>query len=526
LHNDLLDFDLVEDTFKFRKHDTWGNLKKTLHEKFGIHPDRQRLWKWSRRNNKTYRPDTPIILKKSQNDATPLKDVLQHISLMYQGPDKIDIFIETACPRVPDTVPFEFPLLTDEHIFLLFKLYDPKSAKLSYMGHSTARLSSKPTILLPFLNSLINRQTDLPLFMFEEVRANMIERLDMNRSLKELELQHGDIIVYQLPVNDGHNYQFPFAPDIFKYLEKRVIVKFAPKDKPNDVACTVELMRDHDFNTVCTELYETLKKLPDPPLQHPVTHLRLLGSHSKQAYPSNVKNLKDMLTVPGAGSLSDTLLFEELPIPLLEYESKKHLTVVLFNAKVQEVETHKLLLEKTALIKDAIKELKSKIEQTGEIQLLDINAHEIRRVFKPTDPISSISGQSTLRAEAVEPLPADAGPNPVAVQVVHFDSKATGVVSQCHGNPFFFSVSEADTVKSTKDRIRTKLDMRKTEEFKLFVFFGTHQHHLSDDEARILTVIKGLEEKYSSTTAWKLAMDHRDTKRRTEKAANAIVIYN
>ena len=61
------------------------------------------------------------------------------------------------------------------------------------------------------------------------------------------------------------------------------------------------------------------------------------GSHSKQAYPSNVKNLKDMLTVPGAGSLSDTLLFEELPIPLLEYESKKHLTVVLFNAKVQEV---------------------------------------------------------------------------------------------------------------------------------------------------------------------------------------------
>ena len=68
----------------------------------------------------------------------------------------------------------------------------------------------------------------------------------------------------------------------------------------------------------------------------------------------------------------------------------------------------------------------------------------------------------------------------VAVQVVHFDSKATGVVSQCHGNPFFFSVSEADTVKSTKDRIRTKLDMRKTEEFKLFVFFGTHQHHLSD----------------------------------------------
>ena len=33
-----------------------------------------------------------------------LKDVLQHISLMYQGPDKIDIFIETACPRVPDTV--------------------------------------------------------------------------------------------------------------------------------------------------------------------------------------------------------------------------------------------------------------------------------------------------------------------------------------------------------------------------------------------------------------------------------------
>ena len=37
----------------------------------------------------------------------------------------------------------------------------------------------------------------------QEVRANMIERLDMNRSLKELELQHGDIIVYQLPVNDG-----------------------------------------------------------------------------------------------------------------------------------------------------------------------------------------------------------------------------------------------------------------------------------------------------------------------------------
>jgi len=525
LHNDLYDFDLCEDSFRFKKHDTWGNLKRVLHERHGIPPDRQRLWKWCRRNNRTYRPDTPLLPKKSHGDHTPLKDVMQHATSHWQS-DKIDLFIETPGSRVPDgAVPYDPPTfdpLTDEHIFLLFKLYDPKVGKISYMGHTTARLTSKPSALLPFLNSLIGRQTDLPLLMFEEVRANMIERLDVNKTLKDLELQHGDIVVYQLPIQEGHNLQFPLAPDIFKYLEKRTFVRFAWKDKPEEILTTAELQRDMDFHTVCTKLYKHLKKAGHP-LQYPSTHLRLFTSTGKHDFPSTVKNLKEMLaTSSNNGGVSDLLLFDELSIPITEYESKKHLTVVFFSPKVQEGESHKLLLEPTDVVKDATRQLRSLLDVQGDIQLVDVDNHEIRRVFKSSDPVSGI--QSPVRAEVVPEKPPG---GQTLVQVVHFDSKSPGGAGQCHGHPFTMYVGDLETAKAVRDRIRARLDMRKAEDFKLCVLMGTQVQFPPDEDARVLSMVKAMEDKYPQAgVMWRLGMDHRDTKRRTDKTQNSIVIYN
>ena len=234
MHGDLLGFELVDPIY-FRANATWADFQKVLHERFGIIPAQQRLWKWTQRTNNTYRPDTPFGPTGSQNKFTLLKDVLQQV-LSFGSECAVDVFLETPCAHRPDTLLRDLP--SRDCVFLLFKFYNSTTAKLSYVGHAAAPLSSTSTDLLPLLNGFINRQLDLPLLLYEEVTPTQLDSVsNMNKTLAELRLQHGDIVVYQLALNPGHN--FSASPSLSIYqdlpLPNNNPIPLAPRAAPGTV---------------------------------------------------------------------------------------------------------------------------------------------------------------------------------------------------------------------------------------------------------------------------------------------------
>ena len=290
----LLNCDCADGEFYVRRDDTWGAFQSLLHDKFEIAPEHQRLWKWTRRNTRTYRPDTPIHPTSPQNDATPLREVL---SAAAPG-EAVDLFLEMPFDD-SDAAPGPRPPDADDAL-LLFKSYDPPTATLRYIGSATVPLSSPASALLPLLNRRLGRTADLPLLVFEEVTPACLDRLELDSSLRDLGLGRGDIVVCQPPVPEAAKYEFPSARDAFAYWRRRVAVEFAPLTAPQDVSCTLELMRDDDVGSVRAKLHAALQRRPGPPLQYPVTSLRLAGSRSKGLFPPGGHcRLKDMLAIPG-----------------------------------------------------------------------------------------------------------------------------------------------------------------------------------------------------------------------------------
>ena len=53
-------------TFKLNKKTQFSELQRIVEAEWGLAPDRQRLWRWSRRQNGTYRPSQPLQLEPEQ----------------------------------------------------------------------------------------------------------------------------------------------------------------------------------------------------------------------------------------------------------------------------------------------------------------------------------------------------------------------------------------------------------------------------------------------------------------------------
>lgn len=61
---------------------------------------------------------------------------------------------------------------------LFFKMYDPKQKKIHYCGHSYVPVTSKLSDIIPLLNDRAGFAPDTELLLYEEIRPNMIEKIN------------------------------------------------------------------------------------------------------------------------------------------------------------------------------------------------------------------------------------------------------------------------------------------------------------------------------------------------------------
>ena len=116
----------------------------------------------------------------------------------------------------------------DQDVMLFFKFYCPRTRKIHYMGHLYLAITTKLNTVLPKLCELASIPLDSRLLLWEEIKPNMLEKVeDVHQPLEHIleELMDGDIIVFQEEPDQENDYELPTARDYFRDLFYKVRTK-------------------------------------------------------------------------------------------------------------------------------------------------------------------------------------------------------------------------------------------------------------------------------------------------------------
>ena len=459
-------FDLVDHEkclcIRIKKENTLLQLKQEIWRATGVRPSSQRLWMWARRQNHTFRPDRPLQM--DYDDHVAMMDVKEdHPPPAGKFQAEIRLYLEpVGCGEGPFDKPAEeapapeeegYPLLDANGLLLFLKFYEPATETLTSVGTHVAQMAHTLEDLLPVLKAAKGFPADQHLNVFEEVEYETtvrFEPLTPGKSLKECELQSGDILVFQThppqpppatpandvemvpvdgapppsstavaKVHDSEHEPLLQIPQFFEHVKNRVVVhvhKLPPQQLHNrevgvrekERAMLIAMDKRWAYDAVTARLGTALGAAPEK------LRLTMHNPYSDLPKPHPIKyrgvdTLQDMLT--SFQKSTDQLFYEVLDIPLQEYEAKKSLKVSWHNSSADEVTSLNLLLDKEATVATALEEL-ARIApssptrnnapqepphplQNGprRLRMMEVFNHRVYKIFQETDEIDSINDQ-------------------------------------------------------------------------------------------------------------------------------------
>ncbi|XP_076909747.1 ubiquitin C-terminal hydrolase 12-like [Bidens hawaiensis] len=466
---DLVDHDKVR-SFRIQKQISFALFKEEVAKELGIPVQHQRFWLWAKRQNHTYRPNRPLTLLEEAQSVGHLREVSNKANNA-----ELKLFLEVEMGQ--DSQPVPPPVKTKEEILLFFKLYDPLKEELRYVGRLFVKGTGKPTEILPKLNELAGFAPDEEIELFEEIKFEpnvMCEHVDKKLTFRASQLEDGDIICFQKPLQAGTvKCRYPDVPSFLEYVHNRQVVRFRSLEKPKEDEFSLELSKLNNYDDVVERVASHLM-LDDPSKIRLTSH----NCYSQQPKPQPIKyrgveHLSDMLA--HYNQTSDILYYEVLDIPLPELQGLKTLKVAFHHATKDEVVIHTIRLPKQSTVGDVINDLKTKVElshQDAELRLLEVFYHKIYKIFPLNEKIENINDQYwTLRAEEIPEEEKDLGPQDRLINVYHFtkDSSQNQAQVQNFGEPFFLVIREGETLAEVKVRIQKKLQVS-DEEFSKWKF--------------------------------------------------------
>ena len=551
-------FDLVNHekvtSIRIKKENTLQHLKQEIWRLTGVRPSMQRLWMWARRQNHTFRPDKP--LQHDYDDHVAMMDVKEdHPPNTGKFQAELRLYLEVVDPQGPRTyekppddapAPDEegWPVLGTGELLLFLKFYDPATEQLSFVGTHVAHSSHSLDELLPVLRAARGLPPKQELAVFEEVEFETsvrFEPIGQGRTLKDAELQSGDIIVFQtLPLpspSAGSSSNAPMATDggalseteheplvgiqqFFEHVKNRVVVqvhKLPPQQqqgvREKERALQLTMDKRWTYDQVTSRIGVALGC---DPLR---LRLTMHNPYSDLPKPQPIKyrgvdNLQDMLT--SFQKTSDILFYEQLHIPLPEYEAKKSLKISWHNSAAEEVKVMNLLLNKESTVGAALAELaqsaptepagavsghaadgaspmatevasaEGRLLPARRLRMMEVFNHRIYKIFQDVEEIDTINDQYwTIRAEEVAPEELDPSPDDKLIHVRHFYRDQRMNMTHNFGDPFLLNLGGTETLASVRSRIQAKLSLSDEELAKwkfALVSFGRVEYLEDDDE--------------------------------------------
>ncbi|XP_071563209.1 ubiquitin carboxyl-terminal hydrolase 7-like isoform X2 [Temnothorax nylanderi] len=514
--NDLYDPEhALYRVFRVRKQATVHEFLELLSDSLKYPIEQIRIWPFSKRANKTYRPTL----------IEPDADLQKPIIDCAKNHNPWNVFVELVPPDSDMTAlpPFD----NDTDVLLFFKLYDPKNKKIHYCGHHYMFVVAKVQELIPILNERAGFPPDTELALYEEICPNLIEKIDvLSEPLNDVleELMNGDIIVFQK--------KLPTCQEYFKDLFYRVEVTFCDKLIPNDPGFTMELSLRMTYDQMAKAVAQRVGT--DPYL------LQFFKCQNYKDSPGHPLKCTFDGTLKGMVAYCKTkvkkLFYQQLSIRVNELENKKQFKCIWVGPSLKEEKAMILYPNKNGTVANLLEEAKKQVELSengsGKLRILEMTCNKLSPGPVDDTPLDHLntSGTKLYRIEEIPVDEVNLAEGEMLVPVAHFHKE----VFSTFGIPFFFKIKHGEPFPKMKDRLLKKLGVQE-KEFEKFKFavvtMGKPQLIIDSPESCIKIedfLLRYTSQSTSPHRPW-LGLEHvnKAPKRsRTNYLEKAIKIYN
>ncbi|KAK4453191.1 ubiquitin carboxyl-terminal hydrolase [Podospora aff. communis PSN243] len=496
---------------------TMQELVEVIATDIGKDPRHVRLWIMVNRQNKTIRPDQPIMdlrptVEETYNRAAANRD--QAFRVWVEVAEDINADGEAVWPTYQGHS--NGVIVKNDLIVLFLKWFDAESQTLKGVGHTYINKEKKVDDLVPIILKKMGWGEKLPgdekIHLWEEIKPNMIENLKGKQSLKAAELQDGDIVCFQkvagerklkLGLGDSKSCEetnktsdrFEDAKEYYDFLLNKRTVMF----RAHPQKCDTEQYPEFDLVLHIKINYDKLSEKVGEKLGVPPTHLRFYTVNASTGHPRTAvkrvvqHTLFNILNPTGLGQLnmnqrSDSLYFEVLDMSLAELDTKKSIKITLLSEGITKEDQYDVLVTKSGHVEDLIEALikKAKIQsedEGGRIRLYETSNHKFFRELERSYPVISINDYTQVVAERIPEDELDVKDSTHFISVFQFQAEP----SRTHGMPFRFLLKEEEKFADTKKRLekRTGLKGKSFEKIKFAVVrraqFSRPQYLTDDD---------------------------------------------
>jgi ubiquitin carboxyl-terminal hydrolase 7 len=185
--------------------------------------------------------------------------------------------------------------------------------------------------------------------------------------------------------------------------------------------------------------------------------------------------LREMLGGTQYANLSDiTLHYDMMDLSILEFETKKYISIGFVDANLKEY-TQELLVPKTANLESVLVILEQKLglEKSGSYRFYEVVQNKIHQILDTSTTISTISEYSQICIQAVPPQ------EPETLIQVFFFAKEHYLT---FGMPFLFGIEKDEMFINSKERLMEKLHLKKPTAFLFFTKNYSNFQNLEDGD--------------------------------------------
>ncbi|XP_066265443.1 ubiquitin carboxyl-terminal hydrolase 7-like isoform X1 [Branchiostoma lanceolatum] len=459
--NDMFDMEHVHyRTFKVLREMKLGPFMEMLAGSMGYPVAQIRPWPFQQRSNCTFRP-TMIDVE---------NDLEKSVVVLAENDPPWYVFLEVVEPDsdVACLPPFD----KDSDVMLFLKMYDPKAKMVCYAGHVYVPISTRVEELIPIMNRRAGFRSDTDLIMFEEVKPNLVERiqdyeLPLDKALDEL--MDGDIIIFQKDDPENEECELPTAKDYFRDLYYRVEVVFCDKTMPSDPGFNLVLSQRMNYFQVAKCVAQELNT--DPMLLQffkTQGYRDAPGNPLRCTYEGTLKDLLSNLKQRGPKKL----YYQRLRIPINELENKRQFKCIFVNSKLKEDREMVLYPSKNGTVADLLEEAGKQLQLpqdggSGKLRLLEVISNKIFCVQKEDVLLECLNSQGTktYRIEEVPQEEISIREEELLVHCAHFSKE----VFATFGTPFMVKIRQGEAFAAIRGQIQKKLEVP-DKEFEKYQF--------------------------------------------------------
>jgi ubiquitin carboxyl-terminal hydrolase 7 len=346
--------------YRMKKQATMEELVATIAKDINQDPKRVRVWIMVNRQNKTTRPDQPIMDLRPTIEETYSRSSGSSreysLRVWAEVAEEVNAQGEAIWPTYQGNA--NGVVVKNDLILLFLKYFDLENQTLRGVGHVYVSKEKKIEELVPTIAKKMGWGDKLPageqLAMWEEIKPSMIEPLKAKQTLKAAELQDGDIICFQkvpdkktsgeilgkmsrlgdkTEENPKRYDRFDDAREFYDFLLHKREVRFFPHPK-NEKNSTETFI----LTLSARATYDQLAERVGDHLKVDPTHIRFFTMNTNTNQPKTAvrrapnQNLIQILNPAGYNQQSmqaktDSLFFEILEMSLAEFDMKKNVKV-------------------------------------------------------------------------------------------------------------------------------------------------------------------------------------------------------